>query len=52
MRVITMSNIKLGLNTFIKRDRSSKYVVVPRARIALEDKPIALAKAIVSRKEM
>ena len=44
-----MSDAELGLNTFIKRDGSSKYVVVPGARIALEDKPIALTKAIVCR---
>jgi hypothetical protein len=44
-----MSDAELGLNTFIKRDGSSKYIVVPGARIALEDKPIASTKAIVCR---
>jgi hypothetical protein len=44
-----MSDAELGLNTFIKRDGSNKYVVVPGARIALEDKPIASTKAIVCR---
>ena len=43
------SDIELGLNTFIKRDGSSKYIVMPGARIALEDKPIASTKAIVCR---
>lgn len=42
-----MSDAELGLNTFIKRDSSSKYIVVLRARIALEDKLIASTKAIV-----
>jgi Fungal protein kinase len=42
-----MSDTELGLNTFIKRNGSSKYIVVPGARITLEDKPIASTKAIV-----
>jgi hypothetical protein len=46
---IKASDAELGLNTFIKRDGSSKYIVVPGARIALEDKPIASTKAIVCR---
>jgi hypothetical protein len=45
-----MSDAELGLNTFIKRDGSSKYIIVPRARIALEDKPIASIKAIVCKR--
>jgi hypothetical protein len=44
-----MSDAELGLNTFIERDGSSKYVVVRDARVALEDKPIASTKAIVCR---
>jgi hypothetical protein len=44
-----ISDAELGLNTLIKRDGSSKYVVVPGARITLEDKPIASRKATVCR---
>ena len=44
-----MSDAELGLNTFIKRDRTGKYVVVAGARISLEDKLIASTKAIVCR---
>ena len=44
-----MTDAELGLNTFIKCDRTGKYVVVARARISLEDKPIASTKAIVCR---
>jgi len=44
-----MSDAELGLNTIIKCSGSSKYIVVPGARIALEDKPIASTKAIVCR---
>jgi hypothetical protein len=49
LRSAEVSDAELGLNTFIKRDGGSKYVVVPGARIALEDKPIASTKAIVCR---
>jgi hypothetical protein len=44
-----ITDAELGLNTFIKRDRTGKYVVAARARISLEDKPIASTKAIVCR---
>lgn len=44
-----MSDIELGLNTFIKRDSNGKYIVIRDARISLEDKPIASIKAIVYR---
>ena len=37
------------MNTFIKRDRTGKYVVAAGVRIYLEDKPIASTKAIVCR---
>jgi hypothetical protein len=44
-----MSDAELGLKTFIKRKGSSKYVIVPGVRIALEDKLIALTKVKVCR---
>jgi hypothetical protein len=44
-----MTDAELGLDTFIKRDGNGRYIVVPGARIALEDKPIASTKAIVYR---
>jgi hypothetical protein len=44
-----MTDAELGLNTFIKRDRTGNYVVVAGTRISLEDKPIASTKAIVCR---
>ena len=42
-----MSDAELGLNTFIKRDGNGKYIVTRDVRISLEDKLIALIKAIV-----
>jgi hypothetical protein len=44
-----MSNTELGLNTFIKRNRNNKYIITRDIRISLEDKLIALIKAIVYR---
>jgi hypothetical protein len=44
-----MTNAELGLNTFIKRDGNSKYIVAQDIRICLEGKPIASTKAIVCR---
>ncbi|KAG9230390.1 hypothetical protein BJ875DRAFT_487995 [Amylocarpus encephaloides] len=44
-----MTDAELGLNTFIKRDGNGKYIVAQDVRISLEDKPIALTKAIVCR---
>lgn len=44
-----MSDTELGLNTFIKSNSSSKYIVARDVRINLEDKPIASTKAIVCR---
>jgi hypothetical protein len=44
-----LSDAELGLNTFIKRNRTSKYFIAQDVRILLEDKPIALTKAIVCR---
>jgi hypothetical protein len=44
-----MTDAELGLNTFIKRDGNGKYIVARDVRISLEDKPIALTKAIVCR---
>jgi hypothetical protein len=53
IRVITgyalMADAELGLNTFIKRDGTGKYIVARDMRISLEDKPIASTKAIVCR---
>ncbi|KAH7304358.1 hypothetical protein BKA65DRAFT_610906 [Rhexocercosporidium sp. MPI-PUGE-AT-0058] len=42
-----ISDIKLGLNTFIKRNSNGKYIVTRDVRISLKDKPIASTKAIV-----
>lgn len=44
-----MTDAELGLNTFIKRDRTGKYVVAAGTRISPEDKSIASTKAIVCR---
>ncbi|KAG9231374.1 hypothetical protein BJ875DRAFT_506723 [Amylocarpus encephaloides] len=44
-----MTDAELGLNTFIKRDGNGKYIVAQDVRISLEDKLIALTKAIVCR---
>ncbi len=44
-----MTDAELGLNTFIKRDGTGKYIIVRDVRISLEDKPIASTKAIVCR---
>jgi len=44
-----MTDTELGLNTFIKRDETGKYIVARDVRIFLEDKPIASTKAIVCR---
>jgi hypothetical protein len=44
-----MTDAELGLNTFIKRDGTSKYIVAQDVKISLEDKPIASTKAIVCR---
>ncbi|KAF7867283.1 hypothetical protein EAF04_005366 [Stromatinia cepivora] len=44
-----MSDAELGLNTFIKRDNNSKYIIAQNIKISLEDKPIASTKAIVCR---
>ena len=53
MKAITsyalMTDTELGLNIFIKRDSNGKYIVARDVRISLEDKPIALTKAIVCR---
>ncbi|KAG9238033.1 hypothetical protein BJ875DRAFT_532559 [Amylocarpus encephaloides] len=53
VKVITgyalMTDAELGLNTFIKRDSNSKYIVAQGVRISLEDKPIVSTKAIVCR---
>jgi len=44
-RLITEA--ELGLNTFIKHNGNGKYIVARDIRIYLEDKRIALQKAIV-----
>jgi hypothetical protein len=44
-----MADAELRLNTFIKHDGNSKYIVARDVRISLEDKPIASTKAIVCR---
>lgn len=44
-----MTDAELGLNTFIKRDVNSKYIVVHGVRISQEDRSIASQKAIVCR---
>ncbi|KAH6667401.1 hypothetical protein B0J14DRAFT_178227 [Halenospora varia] len=44
-----MTDAELGLNTFIKRDGTSKYIVARDVKMSLEDKPIASTKAIVCR---
>lgn len=44
-----MPDAELGLNPFIKRHGTSKYIVVRGIRISLEDKPIAPTKAIICR---
>ncbi|KAG9229469.1 hypothetical protein BJ875DRAFT_537697 [Amylocarpus encephaloides] len=44
-----MSNTELGLNTFIKRDRIGKCIIIQDVRVPLEDRPIASTKAIVCR---
>ena len=53
IKVITgyalMTDAELGLNTFIKRDGNSRYIVARDVSIYLEDKPIASTKAIVCR---
>lgn len=48
-RYALITDAELGLNTFIKRDRTGKYIVARNVRISLEDKPIVLTKAIVCR---
>ena len=40
---------ELGLNTFIKHDRTKKYIIANRTKISIEDKPIASTKVIVYR---
>jgi Fungal protein kinase len=40
-----MTDAELGLNTFIKRDKNSKYIIVRDTRIYLEDQPIASQKS-------
>jgi hypothetical protein len=44
-----MADAELGLNTFIKRDGKHRYIVAQGIRISLEDRPIAVTKAIVCR---
>ncbi|KAH8598594.1 hypothetical protein B0O99DRAFT_700179 [Bisporella sp. PMI_857] len=44
-----MADAELGLNTFIKRNGTGKYIVAQDLRIYLEDQPIASTKAIVCR---
>jgi hypothetical protein len=44
-----MSDAELGLNTFIKRDGTGKYIVARDVRISLEDNPITSTKVIVCR---
>ena len=44
-----MTDAELGLNTFIKHNGSSKYIITQDMRISLEDKPIASTKATVCR---
>lgn len=44
-----MTDTELGLNTFIKRDELGRYIIAHDVKIYLEDKPIALQKAIVCR---
>ena len=44
-----MTDVKLGLNTFIKRNRDRKYIVARDVRICLKEKPVPLTKAIVRR---
>ncbi|KAI1655018.1 hypothetical protein F4813DRAFT_392009 [Daldinia decipiens] len=44
-----MTDAELGLNTFIKRDGNSRYIVARDIRIYLEDQPITSQKAVVCR---
>ncbi|TVY91075.1 hypothetical protein LAWI1_G002838 [Lachnellula willkommii] len=44
----TTSEAELGLNIFIKYNKTSKYIVAQDVRISLEDKLIASIKAIVN----
>ena len=46
---VLMSDAELGLYTFSKRDGSGMYIVTRDVRTSLEDKPIALIRAIVCR---
>jgi Fungal protein kinase len=46
---VLMTDAELGLNTFIKRDGNSKYIVVRGVRISQEEYLIASQKAIVCR---
>jgi hypothetical protein len=44
-----MTEAELGLNTFIMRDDTGRYIVAGDTRVSIEDKPIASTKAIVCR---
>ncbi|KAH8799091.1 hypothetical protein F5884DRAFT_869681 [Xylogone sp. PMI_703] len=50
VKVITgytlMTEAELGLNTFINRDRNSKYIITRDTKIHLENQPIASQKAV------
>jgi hypothetical protein len=48
-RYALITDVELGLNSFIKHDGNNKYIVAQEVKIYLEDKPIALTKAIVCR---
>jgi hypothetical protein len=44
-----MTEAELGLNTFMRRDDTGRYIVAGDTRVSIEDKPIASTKAIVCR---
>ncbi|KAJ8102674.1 hypothetical protein POJ06DRAFT_280030 [Lipomyces tetrasporus] len=44
-----MTEAELGLNTFVRRDETGRYIIAGDTKVSIEDKPIAPTKAIVCR---
>ncbi|KAK9256933.1 hypothetical protein V1507DRAFT_501044 [Lipomyces tetrasporus] len=46
---VSQREAELGLNTFVRRDETGRYIIAGDTKVSIEDKPIAPTKAIVCR---
>ena len=47
-----ITEAELGLNTFIRRNNTRKYIITGDTKLSIKDKPIACSKGIVYRGTM